>query len=198
MRAHDKRRVAVLISGRGSNMEALIHAAEADSYPGAIVLVIADNGEAPGLETARAAGIAALCVARSDYCTKREHEQAIHRALVGAQVEFICLAGFMRLLSAEFLAPWAGRILNIHPSLLPRYKGLDTHQRVLNAGDSTHGCTVHFVTAGMDEGPVIMQAQVTVEPGDNAKDLAGRVLVEEHRIYPEALRRVIEADTLER
>lgn len=185
-----RKRVAVLISGRGSNMEALIGAAKAPDYPAEIVLVISDNPEARGLETARREGIAARAVARSSYGSKSAHEDAIHQALEEAHVEIVCLAGFMRLLSAEFLAPWEGRIINIHPSLLPRHKGLDTHARAIDAGDSVHGCSVHQVTAGMDEGPVILQAEVPVLPDDTKVSLAARVLKEEHRIYPLALAEV--------
>ncbi|GAB4349928.1 MAG: phosphoribosylglycinamide formyltransferase [Oricola sp.] len=180
----------MLISGRGSNMEALIRAAKAPDYPADIVLVISDNPEAKGLETARNAGIPARAVSRAPYPSKRSHEKAIQDALDEFGVEIVCLAGFMRLLSGEFLEPWQGRIINIHPSLLPRHKGLDTHARAIQAGDTVHGCSVHHVTAGMDEGPVIMQAQVPVLPDDTPDTLAARVLKEEHRIYPLALAKV--------
>lgn len=186
----DRKRVAVLISGRGSNMEALIRAAKAPGYPAEIVLVLSDNQDAQGLETARANGIPARPISRSSYGSKSAHEEAIQRALEEFDVEIVCLAGFMRLLSAEFLKPWKGRIINIHPSLLPKHKGLDTHARAIAEGDTVHGCSVHHVTAGMDEGPVICQAEVPVLPDDTALDLAARVLQEEHRIYPLALARV--------
>lgn len=185
-----RKRVAVLISGRGSNMEALIRATKAPDYPAEIVLVLSDNPEAKGLETARSEGIAARAVARSSHGSKRAHEEAIQQALDEAGVEIVCLAGFMRLLSGDFLEPWKGRIINIHPSLLPKHKGLDTHARAIEAGDATHGCSVHHVTAGMDEGPVICQAEVPVSPDDTPDTLAAKVLKEEHRIYPLALAEV--------
>ena len=194
MSAHDrKRRVAVLISGRGSNMVALADACDAPDYPAAIAGVISDRADAAGLEAARARGIRARALPRAGFDGKADHEAAIHDQLVAWRAELVCLAGFMRLLSAAFLAPWQGRILNIHPSLLPRHKGLDTHRRAIEAGDGEHGCSVHHVTAGMDEGPVIAQARLPVLPEDTPGTLAERVLVEEHRLYPRALRALIEA-----
>ncbi|MAZ16239.1 MAG: phosphoribosylglycinamide formyltransferase [Ahrensia sp.] len=175
-------------------MEALIRATKAPDYPAEIVLVLSDNPEAKGLETARSEGIPARAVARSSHASKRAHEKAIQQALEKFDVEIVCLAGFMRLLSGEFLEPWEGRIINIHPSLLPRHKGLDTHARAIEAGDAKHGCSVHHVTAGMDEGPVICQAEVTVLPDDTADTLSARVLTEEHRIYPLALAKVASGD----
>ncbi|MAS03629.1 MAG: phosphoribosylglycinamide formyltransferase [Ahrensia sp.] len=186
----NRKRVAVLISGRGSNMEALIRATKAADFPAEIVLVLSDNPEAKGLETARSEGIPARAVARSSHGSKRAHEEAIQQALDEAGVEIVCLAGFMRLLSGEFLEPWKGRIINIHPSLLPKHKGLDTHARAIEAGDAVHGCSVHHVTAGMDEGPVILQAEVPVLPDDTPDTLAAKVLKEEHRIYPLALAKI--------
>lgn len=186
-----KRRVAVLISGRGSNMEALADACAADDYPATIAGVLSDRADAGGLATAARRGIATAALPRADFADKAAHETAIGDQLRAWDTEFVCLAGFMRLLSADFLAPWRGRIVNIHPSLLPRHKGLDTHARALAAGDAEHGCSVHHVTAGMDEGPVIAQARVPVLPGDTADTLAARVLVEEHRLYPEALKMLI-------
>ena len=186
-----KPRVAVLISGRGSNMEALIAAAEVPGFPAEIAGVISDNPVARGLETATSHGIAVRALPRSDFSSKQDHEAAIHEVLENIGADIVCLAGFMRLLSAEFLAPWEGRIINIHPSLLPKYKGLDTHARAIAAGETVHGCSVHHVTAGMDEGPVIMQAEVPVLPDDTPETLAARVLAEEHRIYPQALQRLI-------
>lgn len=185
-----RKRVAVLISGRGSNMEALIRAAKAPDYPAEIVGVLSDKPDAKGLETAASEGIPAFAIPRADYASKGEHEAAIQAALEDTGAEIVCLAGFMRLLSGEFLAPWAGRIINIHPSLLPKYKGLDTHARAIEAGDTVHGCSVHHVTAGMDDGPVICQAEVPVLPGDTPDTLAAKVLTEEHRIYPLALAKV--------
>jgi len=180
----------VLISGRGSNMEALIRATKDADYPAEIVGVLSDNRDAKGLETAAAEGIPARAVPRKDYASKHEHEAAIQAALEEFGAEIVCLAGFMRLLSGAFLAPWDGRIINIHPSLLPKHKGLDTHARAIQAGDTVHGCSVHHVTAGMDEGPVICQAQVPVLPNDTPETLAAKVLKEEHRIYPLALAKV--------
>lgn len=185
--AHPRLRTAVFISGRGSNMTALIEAARADDYPAHIAVVIADRADAAGLETARAHGIAALAIERAAYASKADHEAALEDALGAHSIELVALAGFMRLLSGAFLEPWAGRIINIHPSLLPKYKGLDTHARAIAAGERTHGCSVHHVTAGMDEGPVIAQATVPVLDGDTPETLAARVLVEEHRLYPRAL-----------
>lgn len=177
----------MLISGRGSNMEALIRAAKAPDYPAEIILVVSDKPDAKGLDTARAEGIPARAISRGAYGSKSAHEEAIHDALTEFGVEIVCLAGFMRLLSANFLAPWEGRIINIHPSLLPKHKGLDTHARAIEARDPVHGCSVHHVTPGMDEGPVICQAEVTVAPEDTPATLAAKVLKEEHRIYPLAL-----------
>ncbi len=179
--------VAVLISGRGSNMLALAEACAKPDYPASIVLVLADKADAGGLEAARALGIKAVAIARSDHASKAAHEAAVQAALAESGAQIVCLAGYMRLLSAEFLAPWQGRIINIHPSLLPRHTGLDTHARALAAGDAEHGCSVHHVTAGMDEGPVMAQARVAVLPGETAETLAARVLAEEHRLYPQAL-----------
>jgi len=189
-----KRRVVVLISGRGSNMEALADACVAPDYPAMMAGVLSDRGDAPGLQAAARRGLSTAALPRDDYPSKGEHEAAIHRQLVAWQTEFVCLAGFMRLLSGAFIAPWQGRIINIHPSLLPRHRGLDTHRRALDAGDTEHGCSVHHVTAGMDEGPVIAQARVPVLPGDTPETLAARVLAEEHRLYSRALRTLIEAE----
>lgn len=187
-----KTRVGILISGRGSNMESLIAATMNDIYPAEVVFVGSDNPEAIGLRTAAGHGIATAAFARRDHADKAAHEAAFDAALRAAGVEIVCLAGFMRLLSGDFVSRWEGRIINIHPSLLPRHKGLDTHQRALDAGDAEHGCTVHHVTAGMDEGPVIAQRAIPVLGNDTAETLAARVLVEEHALYPEALRMVIE------
>lgn len=184
-------RVAVFISGRGSNMEALVAAADSADYPAEIVLVLSDNADALGLKTAASHGIATAAVPRADFADKRSHEQAIHKTLIDHNVEIVCLAGFMRLLSGAFLQPWVGRIINIHPSLLPKHKGLDTHRKALEAGDAEHGCTVHHVTAGMDEGPAIAQARVPVLDDDTPDRLSARVLVQEHALYPKALAQLI-------
>jgi phosphoribosylglycinamide formyltransferase-1 len=183
---HDmnRRRVAVLISGRGSNMKALIEAAKAPDYPAEIVLVISNKADAPGIATAQAAGIAAVAV---EAAKRTDLEAAIGQHLAAAKVDLVVLAGFTRILSADFVRQWDHRIINIHPSLLPAYPGLDTHARAIFAGETRHGCTVHFVTAGIDEGPIIAQAEVPIYPGDTPDTLAERVLVEEHKLYPKAL-----------
>lgn len=183
-----RKRVAVLISGRGSNMAALIKAAQAPDYPAEIVLALANKPDAGGLEMARAAGIAAQAIDHRPFKKDREaHERAIDAALRAAGAEIICLAGYMRLLTPFLVNAWAGRMLNIHPSLLPSFPGLDTHARALAAGVKLHGCTVHLVTEVMDEGPILAQAAVPVLPGDTEDALAARVLAQEHRIYPAAL-----------
>ena len=179
--------VAVLISGRGSNMGALIAAALAADYPARIVLVISDKADAKGLEHAAKFGIPTRSIPRKGFADKAAHEAAISEAIAGAGVELICLAGFMRLLSGSFISRWRGRIINIHPSLLPSFPGLDTHHRAIAAGCRIHGCTVHFVTEGMDEGPIIAQAAVPVVTGDTPDTLSARVLEAEHQLYPQAL-----------
>lgn len=185
-------KVGVLISGRGSNMEALIAAAQAPDYPGEIALVIANNPDAGGLEKARAAGIATQVVDHRPFGKDREaHERAIDAALRAAGVEVVALAGYMRVLTPFLVEAWAGRMINIHPSLLPAYPGLHTHARVLEAGEARHGCTVHVVTAGVDEGPVLGQAEVEVLPGDDEASLAARVLEQEHSLYPRCLAALI-------
>jgi phosphoribosylglycinamide formyltransferase-1 len=184
-----KRRVAILISGRGSNMAALIEAAAEADYPAEIALVIANRADAPGLEHARACGIPTRVVPHQTFGRDRAaHEQAIDAALTDQGIEIVCLAGYMRLLTPFFVNRWAGRILNIHPSLLPAYPGLDTHARAIAAGERVHGCTVHLVTTAMDQGPILAQASVKVLPDDTADSLAARVLAREHEIYPAALR----------
>jgi phosphoribosylglycinamide formyltransferase-1 len=185
-----RKRVVVFISGGGSNMLALVKAASAPDYPAEIVAVISDKADAGGLAKAAALGIATFSFVRKDYDSKDAHEAAILSALKTLSPDIICLAGYMRLLTATFINAYEGRIINIHPSLLPLFPGLHTHQRAIDAGMSEAGCTVHFVTEGMDEGPVILQAKVPVLPGDTADALAARVLVEEHKSYPQALRLV--------
>lgn len=183
-------RVAVLISGRGSNMEALIEAARDPAFPAEIALVLSNKPDAAGLETARAAGIATAAIDHRPFRGDREaHERAIDAALEAAGIECVCLAGYMRLLTPFLCGRWAGRMLNIHPSLLPAYPGLHTHERVLKAGETQHGCTVHLVTEVMDEGPILGQAAVPVLDGDTPEILAARVLAEEHRLYPAMLAR---------
>ncbi|MBB3144023.1 formyltetrahydrofolate-dependent phosphoribosylglycinamide formyltransferase [Phyllobacterium trifolii] len=182
-----RKRVAILISGRGSNMSALIEAAKNADYPAEIVAVIANMTDAGGLETARAQGIPAVAIPHRDFASKREHEKAVSKALHAAKAELVCLAGYMRIISPEFVSEWEGKMLNIHPSLLPLFKGLHTHEQVLEAGMRVHGCTVHFVTAGTDEGPIIAQTVVPVESGDTTDTLAQRVLSVEHATYVRAL-----------
>jgi formyltetrahydrofolate-dependent phosphoribosylglycinamide formyltransferase len=185
-----RKRVAILISGRGTNMAKLIEAAGDSSYPAEIVGVISDVPDAPGLVFAADRGIGAAAIPRDDYPTKDVHEDAIDAALQVLGADIICLAGYMRLLTARFVESWAGRLINIHPSLLPNFKGLDTHRRALEAGLRIHGCTVHFVTAETDGGPIIAQAAVPVLTGDSEAELAARVLKAEHELYPLALRLV--------
>lgn len=183
-----KTKVAVLISGRGSNMEALVRAAQADDCPFEISLVLANRPDAGGLATALAAGIEALCVDQKPFGRDREaHERAIDAALRQRGIQVIALAGYMRILTPFLVDAWEGRMLNIHPSLLPKFPGLDTHARAIAAGEAEAGCTVHLVTAGVDEGPLLGQARVPVLPGDDEHALSLRVLEQEHRLYPETL-----------
>jgi formyltetrahydrofolate-dependent phosphoribosylglycinamide formyltransferase len=182
-------RTAILISGRGSNMAALIAAARDPRYPAEIVLVVSNRPDAAGLALAQEAGVAALAIDHRPFRGDRAaHEAAIDAAVRRTGVEIVCLAGYMRLLTPFLVDAWHGRMLNIHPSLLPAFPGLDTHARALAAGVKLHGCTVHLVTQATDEGPILAQAAVPVLPGDTAAMLAERVLVQEHRIYPLALR----------
>jgi phosphoribosylglycinamide formyltransferase-1 len=185
-----KKRVAILISGRGSNMRALIEAANDKDYPAEIVLVISNVADAGGLEFAKQHKIATQVVEHGEYPSREIFDNAMDVALKAANVEIVCLAGFLRLLSPRFVENWRGRMINIHPSLLPAYKGLHTHKRAIEAGEKFHGCTVHFVTPELDDGPTILQAKVLVLPGDTEDALASRVLEQEHKIYPEALRLV--------
>lgn len=186
-----KPRVAILISGRGSNMEALVKAALMPDFPAEVVLVLSNKLDAPGLEIARGLGVEALAVDAKPYGKDREaHEQAIDAELVGRDIQLVCLAGYMRLLSPWLVRRWEGRMLNIHPSLLPKFPGLDTHARALAAGEVEHGCTVHLVTEGMDEGPVLGQARVPVLPEDDGPALAARVLAQEHLLYPRVVAQI--------
>jgi len=176
-------RLGILISGRGSNMLALLDYAAQDESDVEVATVLAD-GEAPGLEIAAASGIATEAIPKLAEESRNDHEKRIISALEAQGAELICLAGYMRLVSPQFCTRFAGRMLNIHPSLLPRHKGLDTHEKAIKAGDPEHGCSVHLVTPGMDEGPVLGQRRVKVRADDTADTLAARVLVEEHRLYP--------------
>nr|WP_236897983.1 phosphoribosylglycinamide formyltransferase [Devosia sp. SL43] len=183
-----RKRVAILISGRGSNMQALIEAAKASDYPAEIVGVFSNRAAAPGLAIAASHGIATASLAQSKFPSRDMFEDVMTQTLESWDAEIVCFAGFMRILGNDFIDHWLGRMINIHPSLLPLYKGLHPHQQALDDGAVEHGCSVHFVTHGMDEGPVILQAKVPVLPGDDAESLAARTLVAEHQLYPEALR----------
>lgn len=185
-----RKRAAIMISGGGSNMAALIEAARAPDYPVEFVGVISDHADAGGLAKAEAAGVPAVAFERKNYASKAAHERAVLDHLAGLGVELVCLAGYMRLLSPDFIGAWRGRIVNIHPSLLPLYPGLHTHQRAIDAGARLAGCSVHFVTEGVDDGPIVAQAAVPVLEGDTAETLAARVLKAEHRLYAQALRKV--------
>ena len=183
-----RKRVGILISGRGSNMASLIAAARDADYPAEIVGVLSNRAAAPGLDIAAGHGIATASLAQSKFLSRDMFEDVMTQMLESWAVDIVCLAGFMRILGDDFVDHWAGRMINIHPSLLPLYKGLHPHQQALDAGATEHGCSVHFVTRGMDEGPVILQAKVPVLPGDSAETLAARTLVTEHQLYPQALR----------
>jgi phosphoribosylglycinamide formyltransferase 1 len=186
-----KKRVAVLISGRGSNMAALIEAAKTDDYPAEIALVVSNRADAAGLPHARDQGVATALVDHRKFGEDREaFERALDEILRANRIEIVCLAGFMRVLTPWFVARWNGRLLNIHPALLPHFKGLDTHRRAIAAGATRHGATVHFVVAEIDAGPVIAQEAIEVRNDDTEAALAERVLEVEHRLYPRALREV--------
>jgi formyltetrahydrofolate-dependent phosphoribosylglycinamide formyltransferase len=185
--------VGVLISGRGSNFAALLEATRQTDYPAEIVCVLSNEPAAAGLAVARSAGIPALSIDHRAFGRDREaHERALQPVLERHGAELLCLAGFMRLLTPFLVGLWHGRMLNIHPSLLPAFPGLHTHARAIEAGVKLHGCTVHLVTQTMDEGPILGQAAVPVLPGDDEATLAARVLVQEHVLYPAALRAFLE------
>jgi phosphoribosylglycinamide formyltransferase 1 len=186
-------RTAVLISGRGSNMSALIAAARNLEFSAEIILVLSDRPDAAGLTAARQAGVTAEVVNFQCFPLKKEFEAALQGRLASDRVELVCLAGFMRILSPSFVERWRGRMLNIHPSLLPDLRGLHTHERALAEARREHGCTVHYVSAELDAGPTVAQARIPIVAGDDAKTLAARVLVEEHRIYPQAVDAVARA-----
>lgn len=179
----EKARVAVFISGSGTNMAALLYASRLADAPYDIALVASNDPAAGGLKLAKAEGIATFALPHQGM-SRAEHDRAMERAAIDAGAQFIILAGYMRILSEEFVSRWEGRMLNIHPSLLPKYKGLDTHQRAIAAGDSHAGASVHLVTAELDGGPVLGQAKVAIQPGDTAETLAARVLIAEHQLYP--------------
>lgn len=182
-----KARTGVLISGRGSNMMALVEAARDPAFPAEIVCVVSNKADAKGLDFAAANGIATKVIDHKPFATREEFEAALTEYLRSMDVEIVALAGFMRVLTAGFITGWEGRMINIHPSLLPAYKGLHTHERALADNARKHGCTVHLVTPELDAGPILLQAEVPVVPGDTPDTLAQRVLKEEHRIYPQAL-----------
>lgn len=185
-------RLAVLLSGRGSNFEAIADAVAAGRIPDArIVAVVSDNSLAPGLARARERGLPAHDVGRARFSSRADHEAAVTGILEEAQADLVCLAGYMRILSPEFVARWRGRILNIHPSLLPKYAGVSPQRRAIEAGESVSGCTVHFVDEGTDTGPVVLQRVVPIVPGDTEESLSGRILEEEHTLYPEAIAQML-------
>lgn len=185
-------RTGVLISGRGSNLQALIDACTAPDFPAEIVLVISNRADAQGLERAARAKIPTRVIPHRDFATREAFDAALDHALRQANVELVCLAGFLRVLGTAFVNAWGDRLINIHPALLPQFPGLDTHARALAAGAKRHGCTVHFVRNEVDSGPIIVQGSVPVLPGDDANTLAARVLAVEHRAYPLALRLIAE------
>jgi phosphoribosylglycinamide formyltransferase-1 len=188
-----KKRVAVLISGRGSNMTSLIEAAKEEGYPAEIALVLSNRPDAPGLEHAGRHGVTTAVVDHTRFGKDREaFERVVQEVLSAHRIDLVCLAGFMRLFTPWFVERWQGRMLNIHPALLPAFKGLHTHERALAAGVKMHGATVHLVSPDMDSGPIILQAEVPILDGDTSETLAARVLEAEHRIYPQALQQVAE------
>ena len=182
-----RKRVGVLISGRGSNMAALVAAARDPAYPAEIVCVVSNRAGAAGLEFAKAQGIAAHVINHKDYATREAFDAALNDYLQAQKLDLVACAGFMRIMTPVLLEPWARKMINIHPSLLPLYKGTHTHERVIADGATVHGCSVHFVSAELDCGPVIAQAEVPVLAGDTAESLSARVLAEEHKLYPKAL-----------
>ena len=186
------RNIVILISGRGSNMQAIVEAAQAERWPAKIAAVISNRADAAGLQFAQEHGIAQAVVANKDYATRTEFDAALQAEIDKYQPDLVVLAGFMRILTAPFVEHYAGRMLNIHPSLLPKFPGLHTHKQALEAGESKHGATVHFVTAELDHGPTVCQAEVLVLPGDTEETLTQRVLEQEHVIYPRAVRWFVE------
>ena len=190
-----KARTAILISGRGSNMVAIAKAAQDKDYPAQIALVISNRPEAAGLFKADAMGITAIAIDHKDYKTRAGFENELHAALLAHDIEFIVCAGFMRVLTAEFVSKWQGKIINIHPSLLPKYKGLNTYARAISAGDKSHGATVHWVSEGVDEGQIIEQITIDILPNDTAESLAQRLLPQEQRLYPKAVIKALKSST---
>jgi phosphoribosylglycinamide formyltransferase-1 len=184
--------IVILISGRGSNMEAIVRAAETEKWPARIAAVISNKADAKGLAFAQARGIPTAVVPSRDFATRAEFDAALQKVIDGFSPDLVVLAGFMRILTAPFVEHYAGRMLNIHPSLLPLFPGLATHQQALDAGVLEHGATVHFVTPELDHGPAVAQARIPVLPGDTPETLAARLLFQEHLLYPRAIRLVIE------
>ena len=187
-----RKRVAILISGRGSNMVSLIEAAKAPDYPAEIALVLSNRPEAGGLAIAEKAGIPAKAIDHTAFADRERFDAALQAQLDKAGIDLVCCAGFMRIMTSAFVESWAGRMLNIHPSLLPLFRGTHTHLKALAAGMRLHGCTVHYVVPELDAGPIVAQAAVPVLPGDDPDTLAARVVVQERRLYPAALRLVAE------
>ncbi|MFB9244543.1 phosphoribosylglycinamide formyltransferase [Massilia antarctica] len=184
--------IVILISGRGSNMEAVVHAAREEQWPARIAAVISNKADAKGLEFAQSHGIPTAVVANKEFATREAFDAALQETIDRFAPDLVVLAGFMRILTPGFVAHYDGRMLNIHPSLLPLFPGLHTHQQALDAGVARHGATVHFVTAELDHGPAVLKAEVEVLPGDTADTLAARVLVQEHSLYPRAIRLFVE------
>lgn len=182
--------LAVLISGRGSNLQSLIDACAAADFPARIAVVISNKADAYGLVRAQNAGIPTHIISHKDFSDRESFERAMLDCLADYPIDLICQAGFMRILTSTFISPWRGRLINIHPSLLPKFKGLHTHERALEAGESEAGCTIHFVNEGVDEGEIILQRSVPIIQGDTPDSLAARVLEQEHIAYPEAVRRL--------
>jgi len=187
-----RKKLAVLISGRGSNLQSLIDACQAPDFPAEIVLVLSNVAGVAGLDRATKAGIPTVVVNHKDYPDRATFEEAVHAEISRAKPDLVCLAGFMRILTDGFIKLWNNRLINIHPSLLPAFRGLHTHERVLETGARFAGCTIHFVRPAMDDGPIIVQAAVPVRPGDTPESLGARVLEQEHKIYPLAVRLIAE------
>ena len=185
-------KLAVLISGRGSNLQALIDACKDDDFPAEIVMVLSNKADAYGLERAKEADIPTAVLSHKDFDDRESFDEAMSEIIEGTGAELVCLAGFMRLLSDGFVRKWRDKLINIHPSLLPAYKGLHVHERMIEEGARFGGCTVHFVRPAMDEGPIIVQAAVPIFQDDDADTLAGRILEQEHVIYPQAVRYIAE------
>jgi phosphoribosylglycinamide formyltransferase-1 len=186
------KRIVILISGRGSNMQAIVRAAQEEQWPAGIAAVISNRADAPGLTFAAGQGIPTVVVANKDFPTREAFDGALQRAIDRFSPDLVALAGFLRILTPSFVEHYAGRMLNIHPSLLPDFPGLGTHRQALAAGAKKHGATVHFVTADLDHGPIVAQAAVPVLPGDTEDTLSARVLTQEHIIYPRAMRWFVE------